>query len=50
MLRHDMMRHFQLLRLTTSDEKTAAYLVELIGENVKIRLVVRSGNEVLDEG
>lgn len=25
MLRHDMMKHFQMLRQTTTDEKTAAY-------------------------
>ena len=48
MLRHDMMKHFQVLRQTTTDEKTAAYLDELIGENEKIRPVVRSGNEMLD--
>lgn len=48
MLRHDMMRHFQLLRQTTGDEKTAAYLDELIGQNEKIRPVVQSGNEMLD--
>lgn len=47
-LHHDMMKHFQLLRQTTSDEKTAAYLDELIGENEKIRPVVQSGNEMLD--
>ncbi|MDE7218698.1 MAG: GHKL domain-containing protein [Oscillospiraceae bacterium] len=48
MLRHDMMKHFRLLRQTTTDEKTAAYLDELIGENEKIRPVVQSGNEMLD--
>lgn len=48
MLRHDMVKHFRLLRQTTGDEKTAAYLDELIGENEKIRPVVQSGNEVLD--
>lgn len=48
MLRHDMMKHFHLLRQTTADEKTAAYLDELIGENEKIRPVVQSGNEMLD--
>lgn len=48
MLRHDMMKHFQLLRQTTSDRKTADYLDELMGENEKIRPVVQSGNEMLD--
>ena len=48
MLRHDMMKHFQLLRQTTGDAKTAAYLDELIGQNEKIRPVVQSGNEMLD--
>ena len=48
LLRHDMMKHFHLLRQTTTDEKTAAYLDELIGENEKIRPVVQSGNEMLD--
>lgn len=48
MLRHDMVKHFQVLRQTTADEKTAAYLDELIGENERIRPVVQSGNEMLD--
>ena len=48
MLRHDMMKHFRLLRQTTSDKKTAEYLDELMGENEKIRPVVQSGNEMLD--
>ena len=48
MLRHDMMKHFQVLRQTVTDEKSAAYLDELIGENEKIRPVVQSGNDVLD--
>ncbi|MDE7245498.1 MAG: ATP-binding protein [Oscillospiraceae bacterium] len=48
MLRHDMVKHFLLLRQTTGDEKTAAYLDELIGKNEKIRPVVQSGNEMLD--
>lgn len=48
MLRHDMKRHFQLLRQTTTDEKTAAYLDELIGQNNKIRPVIQSGNDMLD--
>ena len=48
MLRHDMMKHFRVLRQTVTEEKTAAYLDELIGENEKIRPVVQSGNEMLD--
>lgn len=48
MLRHDMMKHFQVLRQTVTDEKSAAYLDELMGENEKIRPVVQSGNEMLD--
>ena len=48
MLRHDMMKHFRVLRQTTTDEKTAAYLDELIGDNEKIRPVIQSGNEMLD--
>lgn len=48
MLRHDMIQHFQVLRQTVTDEKSAAYLDELIGENEKIRPVVQSGNEMLD--
>lgn len=48
MLRHDMMKHFRLLRQTTTDEKTAVYLDELIGENETIRPVAQSGNEMLD--
>lgn len=48
MLRHDMMKHFQVLRQTVTDEKSAAYLDELIGENKKVRPVVQSGNEMLD--
>lgn len=48
MLRHDMVKHFRLLRQTVTDEKSAAYLDELIGENEKIRPVVQSGNEMLD--
>ena len=48
MLRHDMAKHFRVLRQTVTDEKSAAYLDELIGENEKIRPVVQSGNEMLD--
>lgn len=48
MLRHDMMKHFQILRQIVADERAAAYLDELIRENEKIRPVVQSGNEMLD--
>ena len=48
MLRHDMVKHFRVLRQTVTDEKAAAYLDGLIGENEKIRPVVQSGNEMLD--
>lgn len=48
MLRHDIMKHFQLLRNMTGEEKTAKYLDELIGQNEKIHPVVQSGNEILD--
>lgn len=48
MLRHDMKRHFQVLRQTTTDEKTAAYLDELLDKNEKIRPVIQSGNDMLD--
>ena len=48
MLRHDMAKHFQLLRQMTGEGKVAAYLDGLIGQNEKIRPVVQSGNEMLD--
>lgn len=48
MLRHDMVKHLRVLRQTVTDEKAAAYLDELIGENEKIRPVVQSGNDMLD--
>lgn len=47
-LRHDMMKHFRLLRHMTAEEKTAQYLDELIGENEKIHPIVQSGNGILD--
>lgn len=47
-LRHDMLRHFRTLRDMDSEEKRAAYLTELIGQNEKVRPVVESGNEMLD--
>ena len=48
MLRHDMKRHFNLLRQTTTDPNTAAYLDDLIGQNESIRPVICSGNDLLD--
>jgi len=48
MLRHDMQRHYRLLRQTTTDENTAAYLDELLDRNEKIRPVIQSGNDMLD--
>ena len=48
MLRHDMQRHFHLLRQMTTDEKTAQYLDELIGQSANIRPVINTGNEMLD--
>lgn len=48
MLRHDMVKHLRLLRQLTRDDKTAAYLDELIGENEKIHSMVQSGNEMVD--
>lgn len=48
MLRHDMNRHFQVLRQTTTDANTAAYLDELLDKNAKIRSVISSGNDMLD--
>ena len=42
MLRHDMLKHFRLLRQTTSDKKTAEYLDELVGENEKSALWYRA--------
>lgn len=47
-LRHDMNRHFTVLRQMTTDEKTALYLDELISQNKKIRPVIQSGNEMID--
>lgn len=48
MLRHDMAKHFRLLRQMTEDEKTARYLDELMRQNQTIRPVIQSGNEMLD--
>ena len=48
MLRHDMVRHFHTLREMSSEHAVTAYLTDLIGQNEKIRPVVRSGNEMLD--
>lgn len=47
-LRHDMNRHFTILRQMTAEEETARYLDELIGQNKKIRPVIQSGNEMMD--
>ena len=48
MMRHDMLRHLHTLREMGDDEKRSAYLTELIGQNQKIRPVVKSGNEMMD--
>lgn len=48
MLRHDMAKHYKVLRQMTEDPQVAGYLDELIGENEKIRPVIQSGNETLD--
>lgn len=48
MLRHDMMKHYHLLRQMTGDGPVAAYLDELMEQNEKIRPVVQSGNEIID--
>jgi len=47
-LRHDMKKHFRMLRSMTNEPQVAAYLDELIGENEKIRPVIQSGNDMLD--
>ncbi len=48
MLRHDMMKHYHLLRQMTDGGPAAAYLDELMEQNEKIRPVVQSGNEIID--
>ncbi len=48
MLRHDMMKHYHLLRQMSGDGPVAAYLDELMDQNEKIRPVVQSGNEMID--
>ena len=48
MLRHDIVKHLRLLRQFTTDEKTASYLDELIGENEKIHSMIQSGNEMMN--
>lgn len=50
LLRHDMVKHFNLLRQMAEDENTQItdYLDELIGQNEKIRPVIQSGNQILD--
>ena len=47
-LRHDMAKHYKVLRQMTEEPQVAGYLDELIGENEKIRPVIQSGNETLD--
>lgn len=47
-LRHDMAKHFHLLRQMTGERDVADYLDEIIGKNEEIRPVVQSGNEMLD--
>lgn len=48
MLRHDMLRHLNILHDMGGDERRTAYLTELIGQNQRIRPIVESGNEMLD--
>lgn len=48
MLRHDMAKHFRLLRQMTGEKKIAEYLDQLMGQNQTIRPVIQSGNEMLD--
>lgn len=48
MLRHDMIGHFTTLRQMTSEPSVGDYLDKLIGQNEKLRAVVRSGNQMLD--
>ncbi len=47
-LRHDMLKHFYLLRQTTTDPDTVAYLDELIGETEQVRPTIVSGNPSID--
>lgn len=47
-LRHDIAKHLRLLRQMTGERAVADYLDEIMGENEKIRSVIRSGNEMLD--
>ena len=48
MLRHDMAKHFQVLREMSGEEPVKSYLGELTGQNQKIRPVIQTGNEMLD--
>lgn len=48
MLRHDMAKHFALLRQMTGEARVSDYLDELLAQNEKIRPVVQSGNQTLD--
>ena len=47
-LRHDMVKHFHVLREFNDNQQIKSYLNELIGQNEMIRPVVQSGNEILD--
>ena len=48
MLRHDMTKHYALLRQMTGETQVADYLDELMEQNEKIRPVIQSGNSMLD--
>ncbi len=48
MLRHDMNKHFQYIRSTTSDPNTMQYIDELIGQSEQYQPVMQCGNEALD--
>lgn len=47
-LRHDITRHFTVLRSLSTEAKVQSYLDELIGQAQQIRPVVQSGNTMLD--
>lgn len=48
MLRHDMQKHFTVLRAMTDNTEIIEYLNKLIDDNEKIRPVVQSGNKMFD--
>lgn len=48
MLRHDMKKHLTFLRKTTSDEATARYLDELLGQQQTLSPVIQSRNPSMD--